>query len=88
MNASSLLRRLARMRMTPFGRDGLDGVEHEVEKRLAQELFVGLDDHRFDQDFELDFFFLDVVIQSAGDLGGHGVKVRWRRGGLRADASN
>ena len=27
-----------------LGRDGLDGVEDEVEKGLAEELFVGLDD--------------------------------------------
>ena len=56
MNASSLLRRLARMRMTPCGRDGLDGVEHQVEQGLAQQLFVRLDDQRFHQDFNWIFF--------------------------------
>ena len=68
MNASSLLRRLARMRMTPCGRDGLDGVEHQVEKRLAQKLFVRLDDERFDLELQLDLLFLDVVIQGRAPL--------------------
>ena len=63
------------MRMTPLGRDGLDGVEHEIKKGLAQKLFVGLDDERFDLELQLDALFLDVVIQCADDLAGHGAEV-------------
>ena len=59
----------------------MDGVEDQVEKRLAQKLFVGLDDDRLHQDLQLDFLFLDVVIQGAGDFAGDGAEI----GGGAAD---
>ena len=40
-----------------LGRDGLDGVEDEVEERLAQQLFVRLDDDRIQPGLRVGFSF-------------------------------
>ena len=66
------------MRIVLSDRHGLNRVEDKIKQRLAQQLFVCLDDDRFDLDDYLDFLFLNVVSQGAGDFVDDGAEIRRR----------
>ena len=77
------------MRMTPLCADGLNGVENQVEKGLAQELFVGLDDERLPRELQAGFSFRRCrKFKGVSHFADDGAQDWWRRGGLRAGGSS
>src|ERR1039458_7457332 len=56
----------------------LDGIEHQVEQRLAEQLFVRLDGHWLTLGFDADFLFLDVVSQRMHDFVHDGIQCEFR----------
>src|ERR1019366_981244 len=53
---------------------GLDGIEQQIEKRLPEQLLVGLDAELFALDFQADLLLLQVVVQGPDDFIDHRAK--------------
>src|SRR5258705_251798 len=56
-----------RLDFSPW-RDGLHGVQQQVEQGLTQQLLVGFDGQLLIHHFEADALFLNIIVQRAHDL--------------------